>query len=306
MQHCAGAEQPAARKVVYGRQRAPYSSPRKIADGRVSAQQHAPGWLCMHGQTHHTMQGAHAQLQSVAAQQYVEAVFTCRLSAAGDRPLPSRQWTFLVLALKKRQKASPPMPAHPDTAVEQQLDSTDVSSCSAAAGAEGQSLSSVRPWVAAGAPASLSPYCSTCGDVPPFSSSRSAGLPAPNAASQNGIGIVSSEFSRRADGRLAAGSGGPVEQGSVMLSPAATATAASAALPPLCRMRIPACSSRALVGMDTMTKGPPRYDCRLSEQMQLPVFLPVAQLRGGSCQVQVSCDSLQSAQCAHTNCPSHY
>ena len=49
--------------------------------------------------------------------------------------------------------------------------------------------------------------------------------------------------------------GGPVEQGSVMLSPAATATAASAALPPFCRMRMPACSSRSLVGMDTVTQG---------------------------------------------------
>lgn len=34
----------------------------------------------------------------------------------------------------------------------------------------------------------------------------------------------------------------PVEHGSVMLRAAATATAASAALPPCCKMRMPACS----------------------------------------------------------------
>ena len=56
--------------------------------------------------------GSHAQLQNVPGQQHMEAVHTSRLSAAGDRPFPSRQWTFLVLALKNRQKASPPMPAH--------------------------------------------------------------------------------------------------------------------------------------------------------------------------------------------------
>ena len=35
----------------------------------------------------------------------------------------------------------------------------------------------------------------------------------------------------------------PVEQGSVMFSAAATATAASAALPPCCKMRMPACNT---------------------------------------------------------------
>ncbi len=35
--------------------------------------------------------------------------------------------------------------------------------------------------------------------------------------------------------------GTPVEQGSVMFKAAATATAASAAFPPFCKMRMPAC-----------------------------------------------------------------
>ena len=72
--------------------------------------------LCMHGK--HSRQGTvpwkgHGQMHSVVAAQHMAAVLTSRLSAAGDCPLPSRQWTFWVLALKKRQKASPPMPAHP-------------------------------------------------------------------------------------------------------------------------------------------------------------------------------------------------
>ena len=44
--------------------------------------------------------------------------------------------------------------------------------------------------------------------------------------------------------------GAPVEQGSVTLRAAATATAASAALPPCCRMRIPACGGQTLRRVD--------------------------------------------------------
>ena len=52
------------------------------------------------------------------------------------------------------------------------------------------------------------------------------------------------ESGKCADGNLTL-SDQPVEQGSVTFSAAATATAASAALPPCCRIRMPACNPLA-------------------------------------------------------------
>ena len=146
--------------LVYGRQGAPYRGPCKTADGIASVQQHAPCRLCMHGQTRRVisiiMQGAmrrcSVSLRSSTWRQFTHLQAEC----CRGPPIAKQAVDLFGLGIEEKAEGIPTNACTPGTAVGTKLDSI-LGICSGGAAAEGQSLSPVQPWVAAGAQASLSP-----------------------------------------------------------------------------------------------------------------------------------------------------